>query len=226
MGEFTRGMYFPYPSLQGLRTSSLVFVDKYTDLVAVLVWSILALSWYFGAIGVFGGIICLFFLIPLPSWIGKLRSSLEPANQNTNWVFKQLGRILKVVPPTENISIRQVLGLTLVGCIAFGMEWIQFKLLLEASNSNADFLTIAGVAAMITLCNSLQLTIAGLGVREGMAIALLGRLGISAENALFAAFSLFLLNLLIPACIGLAIKPANFYGAAKARVVVQGSDAL
>lgn len=208
LGELSRGIYFPYPSLHGLRASGLVAVDKYTDLLAVLAWSIPGVAALFGGLGAAGALAVLVVLLPLPSWLGRLRPSEGVTSQSGLWRW-----VGKIVPPAAFVTAPRMLRLTLAGCAGFGVEWIQFAFLLNAADSVTPFLPVAGMAALITLINSLQLTIAGLGVREGLAIALLGPMGISPEAAVFAAFSLFCLNLLIPACIGLAMKPHGLIGA-------------
>ena len=68
--------------------------------------------------------------------------------------------------------------------------------------------------ALVALANSIQVTLAGLGVREGMALLLLGGLGIAPEAAVMAAFLQSALILFLPALGGLAVKPAALAGSA------------
>jgi hypothetical protein len=63
--------------------------------------------------------------------------------------------------------------------------------------------------ALVTLANSIQVTLAGLGVREGLAAYLLATAGIGLAASLVAAFGLFFLNLLLPSLAGLAVRPPD-----------------
>ncbi len=66
---------------------------------------------------------------------------------------------------------------------------------------------LMGVIALVTLVNSFQVTLAGLGIREGLAAFLLARLGVVPEIAAVSAFLFFVVTQALPALAGLAVKP-------------------
>ena len=60
---------------------------------------------------------------------------------------------------------------------------------------------------IILVVSSLPISIMGLGLREGTAALLLSRYGVPMESAVAAAFSLFVINALLPGLVGLALSP-------------------
>jgi glycosyltransferase 2 family protein len=207
LGEFSRGWYFPHRSLHGLSALGAAAMDKYTDLLAVVAWSIPGLAALFGVRGWSGGMAAFAVLWPLPIWFGRLRPGGGPGTLRIRAV------LAKIMPPPGMFTHGRSLRLVLLGMAAFGVEFLQYQgLLLACLPSAVDFLSLAGAVAVITLANALQLTVGGLGVREGLAIVLLRPMGVPPEAAVFAAFSIFLLDQLLPACLGLAMRPHGLYG--------------
>ena len=70
---------------------------------------------------------------------------------------------------------------------------------------------LAGMMALVALANSFQVTLAGLGIREGVSMVLLAKEGVGHDIALLAAFLQTVLNLLLPALAGLSIRPVALY---------------
>lgn len=214
VGEFARGMFFPHKSLQGWQASSLVVVDKYTDLLSVTVWAVPGLARIFGPLGLAGGIAAVTILVPLPS----LAARLFPATAESGGPIRRI--LAKAVPARASLSGGRILSLVAVGLGAYAVEWLQFALLVDAfSEVPVPYLPLAGLTAVIILGNALQLTVGGLGVREGLSLLLLTPLGIPPEAAVLAAFANFLLNQLLLAALGLLVKPRALYGAQAAAPV-------
>jgi ABC-type xylose transport system permease subunit len=61
--------------------------------------------------------------------------------------------------------------------------------------------------AIVTLANSFQVTLAGLGMREGLAMVLLAGEGVGPEAAVAASFLQTCLGQFAPALAGLAARP-------------------
>jgi hypothetical protein len=89
------------------------------------------------------------------------------------------------------------------------LEWLQLILLLQGLVPvEAEAWRVAGVMALVALAGTVQVTLAGLGVREGVSMMLLATIGIAAEPAVVAAFLQSVLILFVPALAGLAFRPS------------------
>lgn len=102
-----------------------------------------------------------------------------------------------------NLSLGlQLLGLSLVRNLVFTS---QYFLLLLACGTSLDWQWAFGLIWLIFLAKSVipTWTFAELGIRETLAIAVLGWVGVSAATAFSATFLLYLINLLLPALWGL-----------------------
>ena len=96
----------------------------------------------------------------------------------------------------------------LLTLLAFGVVLLQFGVILLSWRSwslDVVFLTFP----LVILTNILPLTIAGLGIREAAAIALLAHYGVSPGHAFLAAFLMFALNTAFPGIAGAAFLPAS-----------------
>jgi uncharacterized membrane protein YbhN (UPF0104 family) len=209
VGEFSRGLYLSQPAVQGWRGAGLVLIDNWIDSLAVLVWACLGWLMFYGPGGLAVGILAALLFAPIPFWLraaGRVTSRFP-----SRWGFRESAR--KTLAAGRDISRRDYLGAFVSGLAAYGLEWLQIALLL-------GFLTpvmpepwrLAGMMALVSLVNSVQVTLAGLGVREGVSMLLLARVGVGAEAAVLAAFIQSALILFLPALAGLAVKPIALYG--------------
>ena len=110
------------------------------------------------------------------------------------------GRAQMVMTLSESLKVGTVywvvnvagymVGYALIASLIFGMTRVDSWWFLLA-------------LPLVTLSNVLPITIAGLGLREGLATLLLPQFGISAEVASAAFFLSFVLTILIPGTVGL-----------------------
>ena len=82
---------------------------------------------------------------------------------------------------------------------------LQFYLLLSSLESVGW--QVGLTLPIILVVSSLPISIMGLGLREGTAALLLNLYGVPMESAVAAAFSLFVINALLPGLVGLALSP-------------------
>jgi len=61
----------------------------------------------------------------------------------------------------------------------------------------------------ILIANSLPITFGSLGVREGVAIFLMGKLGVTPAAAVLMAFTLFVFNTFFPAVLGFLVAASG-----------------
>lgn len=204
VGELSRGLYLPHKAVQGWKGAGLVLLDSWTDFVAVVAWACLGWAVVGGPSGLLLGAALAAVLAPVHLWLRLVPKAVSclPARAGFRaWVARTL-------PGPADAPSGNLLGAGLLGVIAYGIEWAQLILLLEGlAPVEASPWRVAGVMALVTLANSVQVTLAGLGVREGVTMFLLAREGIDAEAAVMAAFLQSVLLLFLPALAGLAVKP-------------------
>jgi Lysylphosphatidylglycerol synthase TM region len=204
VGEFSRGLYLTQAAVQGWRGAGLVVLDNWLDTLAVLAWAcpgwLACLGWGGLALGP-----ALFLaLAPIPLWlrlIAKVASRLPQRWGLRDWAGSCLAG-------ARGVSAGNLFGAGALSLAAYGLEWLQFWFLLGfLIPVPMDPFRMAGLMALVSLANSFQITLAGLGIREGMAMLLLGAQGVGSEPAIMAAFFQTVLVFILPAVLGLGIKP-------------------
>ena len=193
LGELARIACFPRRRLE---TFTLAIVDKFIDMSALLgvfLLSIALFSPWLGLVGIFGlGCLCLltytgFRIMKSAKWISR-----------KSWLTERF-HLLRQLP-------RRLIALNVGGaCACFGLVSLQFYLLL--SSLQPVGWQVGLTLPIILVVSSLPISIMGLGLREGTAALLLSRYGVPMELAVAAAFSLFVINALLPGLVGLALSP-------------------
>lgn len=179
----------------------LVMVDKLFDVTAVLWLALPGLYYYAHVPGLAGALLVLallslgiFFPHLPPRWVKGLLGhgkKLAGIRQRLDLIQAQLAAI----SPRFKLKF---LGFTL---LCYATVICQFFWLVE-NYHHCRLWMIAVSQPLIMLTNILPLTIAGLGIREGAAVALLSPFGVPQPAAVSSAFMLFLLNTAIPALVG------------------------
>lgn len=207
VGEFSRFAYFRHRSLQGWEAASLVVADKFTDLLTVMAWSVPGFARLFGMRGLLCALAALVLAAFLPAILPAIMAGLPKPRAILE--AGPLGRMLgKILPPPGRFRARALAAPVAIGLAAYAVEWLQFALMVDAFTvAEVPYAPLAGLTAVIILANAFQLTVGGLGLREGLSLVLLAPLGVPPEAAVLSAFALFCLGQLIPACAGLAIRP-------------------
>jgi uncharacterized membrane protein YbhN (UPF0104 family) len=206
-GELARPLYFKSPALKHLETSGRLLFDNWTDTLAVLICTLPGCLWLFGGWGLAIGLLSLGLLAWVPGWL-RLVKGLIGRMRGEGWLGRGREVLQKLLPPAEAASPRLLLEGVLWGAIAYALEALQFLALLRAlGESEVAFIPLFSGLALIHLANSIQVTIAGIGPREGMTIWLLGKLGLSEGALLGASFLQTALVFLLPTAIGLFIRP-------------------
>ena len=193
VGELARTACFPKRRLE---VFTLVIVDKFIDMNALLgcfLLSVLLLSPWIGLVGLFG-LGCLWILI----YSGfKFTKSTKWISQKS-WLAERI-RLLRQLPR------RLIAFNACFACACLGLMSLQFYLLL--SSLEPVGWQVGLTLPIILVVSSLPISIMGLGLREGTAVLLLSRYGVPMEAAVAAAFSLFVINSLLPGLVGFALSP-------------------
>ncbi|MFI5174162.1 MAG: lysylphosphatidylglycerol synthase transmembrane domain-containing protein [Terriglobia bacterium] len=197
VGELSRALFFG----NGTKTQvgALTFLDRLVDLFVVLLFAsvgatsrvspafriVLALT-----MGVMGLIVVRF-----ESFLGLLRRCFKKG-----WLGTRLSTVEQV---ERNLSRGAIAQNFLLSCCMTFVDLVTFYVLLRCFVA-VPFSVILFVFPLVLLTNVAPITLSGLGVREGTAIALLALFGISSAAAFNATFLSYLLNSVMPAMIGAA----------------------
>ena len=192
-GELARTACFPRRRLE---VFTLVVADKFIDmntLLGVFLLSLVLLSPWLGLIGLFG-LGCLWLLIYTGFKFTK----------NTKWI-SQKSWLAERFHLLSQLPRHLITFNTSCACVCLGLMSLQFYLLL--SSFQPVSWQVGLMLPIILVVSSLPISIMGLGLREGTAALLLSRYGVPMEAAVAAAFSLFVINTLLPGLVGLALSP-------------------
>lgn len=202
-----------------LRLSGLVLLDKFFDvevlvlLSAIGAWEII--SWGLGALLLLMGVAGLVFAF-FPRVFRRPIELIErrmPFGGRTKEVFSALDSLS---PPAT------ILYLVLT-VAAFAIVILQFGVILHGATNVSPRIALL-TFPLVILTNIVPLTIAGLGLREGASILLLGHFHVNAALAAISAFTMFFLNTALPGLAG-AFVPL-FHGprpSPEAQVIVNKS---
>ncbi len=212
LGEFSRCLYFPQKSLHKLEAAGLVMLDNWTDFLAVVLWSIGGFYTIAGLKGASAGLWMFLVFYPIGLWLKWAHTLM--GYFPTLWGLDRLGRLLRnTLPKPLHIPQKLCLSAIGVGFFAYAVEWTQFYLLIHSvAKITVSPWLLTGLIALVTLGNSVQITFAGLGMREWSAAYISAAYifsshGITPALAVAATFMLFIINLLCPALLGLCFKP-------------------
>lgn len=191
VGEVARITYFP--SERRLALGSLVAFDKSMDAWAVAVLALPGVNALFGPRLAFLAAIGLLiwgFLILYPGW--------------TAAILRRRGLTLRLLPWSSQIDQRALFLAFALTVAAFGAVVAEVGLLAQAFDPAGARPAVLVLPAILVV-NSFPITFGSLGVREGVAVFLMGRLGVTPAAAVLTAFTLFVFNTFIPAMLGILV---------------------
>lgn len=204
LGEYARGIYLRQPEAGGWRGAGLVLLDNWTDFLPVLAWATLGLALWSGPAGLAYGAALVLFFAPIRPWLSG--AAWVTDRLPALWGYRERAR--GALEAARAAGWRRLAAASAAGFAASALEWAQASMLLGFLGAAVPpAWLLAGSMALISLAGAVQVTVAGLGVREGLAVVLLARIGIGPEAAALAAFLQAALNLILPGIAGLAVKP-------------------
>jgi uncharacterized membrane protein YbhN (UPF0104 family) len=149
-------------------------------------------------VAVFTGAVALGLLVI--SVMSKLRGRSWHAE---HWAGRTYRRMTTAMRALDASTVRIILLLSVLFYFTF---LTQFLLLLSAFGPVNLFSAFAGISTIMLIKTIVPpVTLGELGIREGTAVIVLSHVGVLAAAALSASLLLFVVNLLIPALIGLPL---------------------
>ncbi|MBZ5535885.1 MAG: flippase-like domain-containing protein [Acidobacteriia bacterium] len=195
VGELSRALFFGKGSKT--QVGALTFLDRLVDLLVVLLFASVGATSRVSPIFRVGlaltmGVMA-FIVIRFESFLGLLRRRFKKG-----WLG---ARISKVEEVERNLGHGAIVQNFVLSCCLTFVDLVTFYVLLRCFVP-VPFSVILFVFPLVLLTNVAPVTLSGLGLREGTAIALLGLFGISSAAAFNATFLSYLLNSVAPALAG------------------------
>jgi len=195
VGELSRALFFA----KGTKTQvgALTFLDRLVDLFVVLLFASVGatsrVSLFFRIVlGLAMGVMAL-IVVRFESFLGLLRRWFRKG-----WLGARISGVEEV---ERNLGRGPILQNFVLSCCLTFVDLLTFYVLLRCFVP-VKFSVIVFVFPLVLLTNVAPITLSGLGLREGTAIALLALFGISSAAAFNATFLSYLLNSVAPALIG------------------------
>jgi uncharacterized membrane protein YbhN (UPF0104 family) len=117
-----------------------------------------------------------------------------------------IARRLEALPQGFRSVTRPTLTITLLlTFLYYGLVILEYYILLSGFEQ-VRLGAVLLVAPLVIMTNAFQVTIGGLGVREGASVLLFSLFGVSEEAAVNATFLITLFNVLVPGLVGAALS--------------------
>jgi len=199
VGEFTRTFYLPYGD--NFKIISLVILDRYSDLIALLLLCVIGIShfvgFYYAIFTFIAAILGIILFFIFPTLIKKIRIG-EGIGKSYNKIFIRIEDISKI----DSLVFYKSLLLSLI--IFLLSIFISFLILNSFKTTQLSI--VYKVFPLTLLSNIFPITVGNLGVREGATILLLRDYGIESEIAFNTAIIIFFTHSLLPAILGLFVS--------------------
>ncbi|MDD5541725.1 MAG: lysylphosphatidylglycerol synthase transmembrane domain-containing protein [Acidobacteriia bacterium] len=196
VGELSRALFFP----KGTKTQvgMLTFLDRVIDLFVVLLYASLGATSRVSPVFriVLGATMAvLAFVVLRFDWVVRLLRRWFQGG----WLGSRLAGLDQVERNLRHVTI---LKNFILSCSLTFFDLITFFVLLRCFVPTVSFSVVLLVFPLVLLVNVAPITISGLGLREGTAIALLAIFKISSAAAFNATFLSYILNSVAPAVVG------------------------
>ena len=212
IGEyFGRGIEFKDRSL--LQVTLATLVDKFFPLIIVAfigsISSLLFIYFYYQVslyivIALFIIIFTLFYIFILLILSNKFWDTVLFSRIKSSQKLKTFFDRLKVF---QNLDKKYFYKMFLISFLFYSCFLIQYGLLVTAFSNHYNFLNYLWAANLIMFTKTIipPVSMGELGIREGASVYFLTQMGESASVAFNASILLFIINLLIPALIGVGL---------------------
>ena len=128
---------------------------------------------------------------------------------NLNIMLPFREKIKLLISSFDNFHRHQALRLLGLSVLLYLIILAQYQMLLLAFEPIHPYHTFQGVSSMLLVKSMLPISLGDLGIRESAAIFFLGKLGTSKAAAFNASILIFVINVLTPSLVGLALVLKN-----------------
>jgi uncharacterized protein (TIRG00374 family) len=212
IGEyFGRGIEFKDKSI--LQVTVATLIDKFFPLLMVAflgsISSLLFIYFYYNVsfyivLSLFILIFTLFYILIILLLNNKFWNSILFSKLNSSVRLKVFLDKLRIF---ENLNRIYFFKMLLISFLFYSCFLIQYALLVSAFSNHYDFMHYLWAANLIMFAKTVipPISMGELGIREGASVYFLTQMGESASVGFNASIFLFIINLLIPALIGVGM---------------------
>ena len=193
IGELARAM--SVPTGQRITAALLVPFDKTIDLIALA--SLAAVGVGFSLDRLFWGVAVGCFIIAgtivLRGYILSLVVYLlrQIGRRSSSAIFG--GADMRILGK----NARTVLSMLFLGLVTYSIIGLQYEIILRALSPDHDIGALI-VCPLIILAHAVPFSFSGFGIREGIAVSLWPKFGVSPDSAVAASLIMFVANIWIP----------------------------
>ncbi|MBY8977363.1 flippase-like domain-containing protein [Rhodobacteraceae bacterium NNCM2] len=190
LGEVWRAVYLKPYDVTYSEVVAAFFAERYTDLLAIILLSCLALGVYEGATWpflVFGAVaIAAVFLLRAP-FLPDRFDRWAADDRTPGWIKGGLSAGAKMLRSSSALLTPMMLGWSLpVAVLAWGLQGVVLYGVLDMLGFEIDFFVAIGIYSIAILAGTLSFIPGGLGSTEAVMVLLLYRSGIDTQDALAA----------------------------------------
>jgi uncharacterized membrane protein YbhN (UPF0104 family) len=185
--------FFPLMMVASLGSvSSLIFIYVYYNVSVYIVLSLFILIFTF------------FYLLIILLLSNKFWNSILLSKLNSSVNLKPFLEKLRIF---ESLDKTYFFKMVLISFLFYSCFLIQYALLVSAFSNHFDFLQYLWAANLIMFAKTIipPISFGELGIREGASVYFLTQMGETASVGFNASIFLFIINLLIPALIGVGM---------------------
>ena len=197
IGEVGRSLYIP--SSNAIEIVGLVILEKIFSFFTVLITSALGIIvWGHEIAGVIVFVCVLFVAFQL----NAIRSILS----RISFLLPSGKKVAELWSRWSYFDRKKIVSLFVISICFFLIVYIQFYILVSSFQGIEVTPALISIPLIIAI-NSIPITVAGLGLREGASVFFFSKFGVAEAAALNGALLLFAIDLLIPGLIGLPFTP-------------------
>lgn len=207
LGEVWRAVYLKPYQVTYAEVVAAFFAERYTDLLAIILLSCLAVGIYEGSTWpffLFGAVAVAAVFLLRARFLPNRLEKWSTAAQTPNWIRGGLSAGARMLRSSATLLTPMMLGWSLpAAVIAWGLQGAVLLAILEMQGFEVDPLIAIGIYAIAILAGTLSFIPGGLGSTEAVMVLLLFRAGIETQDALAATLICRIATLWFAVIVGL-----------------------
>jgi len=207
LGEFGRAFFIK--DCSWVKLLGVSAIDKLFSMSIVVFWGAIGLIFFIGRrldiytfvpiiVFIVIALLVIYYILLHPSVIKSFLYSI-------NIILPFREKIKLLMSSLDNFHKPQAFRLLFLNFCFFCVFLFQYCLLTCAFEPTHFPITFLALSAVMLVKSMLPISIGDLGIRESAAVFFLGKIGLAESTAFNASILLFLINLVIPSIIGLAL---------------------
>ncbi|MBI9070095.1 MAG: flippase-like domain-containing protein [Melioribacteraceae bacterium] len=206
IGEYL-GRGFVFKEIGYAKVSLVTFIDKIIPLLIIVfcggVLSLYYTSLYFPQFYIYSLILALLLILAVGIALVMRKKMFNYIKRR----FDKFSIIIESIFSSNRMDLKLVSKISLLSVLYIFIYTTQFSLLIMAFNQSDLSIHFFGITIVLMFAKSIipPITIADIGIRETLSVALFSIIAVNEAAAFNAAMVLFIINILTPAVIGIPL---------------------